>query len=41
MPYAGFFTEAATRDLYIKERNLKNSVEDFQKICKMTFHNNN
>jgi CMP-N-acetylneuraminate monooxygenase len=33
MPYAGFFTEAAERDRYIKERNHKNSVEDFESIC--------
>ena len=33
MPYAGFFTEAASRDRYIKQRNLKNSVEDFESIC--------
>jgi CMP-N-acetylneuraminate monooxygenase len=35
MPYAGFFIEAATRDLYIKERNFKNSVEDFHQVCKV------
>ena len=33
MPYAGFFTEAAERDSYIKQRNPKNSVEDFESIC--------
>ena len=33
MPYAGFFTEAAERDAYIKERNIKNSVEDYESIC--------
>jgi len=33
MPYAGFFTEAAERDRYIKDRNLKNCVEDFEDIC--------
>ena len=33
MPYAGFFTEAAERDGYIKQRNIKNSVEDFESIC--------
>jgi CMP-N-acetylneuraminate monooxygenase len=32
MPYAGFFTEAAKRDSYIKQRNIKNSVEDFESI---------
>lgn len=33
MPYAGFFTEKAKRDSYIKERNIKNCVEDFEKTC--------
>lgn len=33
MPYAGFFTEGAERDLYIKERNNKNRVEDFESVC--------
>ena len=33
MPYAGFFTEAAERDIYIKQRNIKNSVEDYENIC--------
>lgn len=33
MPYAGFFTEAAERDVYIKQRNMKNSLEDFESIC--------
>ena len=33
MPYAGFFTEAAERDSYVKQRNLKNSVADFESIC--------
>lgn len=33
MPYAGFFTESAKRDSYIKERNLKNSVDDYEVIC--------
>lgn len=33
MPYAGFFTKAAERDAYIKERNIKNSVEDYESIC--------
>ena len=33
MPYAGFFTEAAERDSYVKVRNFKNSVDDFEKIC--------
>jgi len=29
LPYAGFFQEAAKRDVYIKESNLKNSVNDY------------
>lgn len=33
MPYAGFFTEAAERDRYIKERNIKNGVDDFESVC--------
>jgi len=33
MPYAGFFTESAERDRYIKERNIKNGVDDFESIC--------
>ena len=33
MPYAGFFTEAADRDIYVKQRNIKNTVEDFESIC--------
>ena len=33
MPYASFFVEAADRDLFIKERNIKNSIKDFEKIC--------
>ena len=33
MPYAGFFTEAAERDAYIKARNIKNSVEGYESIC--------
>lgn len=33
MPYAGFFTEAAKRDCYIKTKNIKNTVEDFENIC--------
>jgi CMP-N-acetylneuraminate monooxygenase len=36
MPYAGFFTESAEKDRYIKERNNKNSVEDFESICVAT-----
>lgn len=34
MPYAGFFTEAAPRDHYILERNIKNSVENYEAICR-------
>ena len=33
LPYAGFLIEAAKRDDYIKQRNKKNSVEDFESIC--------
>ena len=33
MPYAGFFVEAAERDIYIRQRNIKNSIEDFENIC--------
>ena len=33
MPYAGFFSEKAERDRYIKARNIKNSTEDYKKIC--------
>ena len=33
MPYASFFVEAADRDLFIRERNLKNSIKDFEEIC--------
>jgi len=29
MPYAGFFTERAPRDAYVKERNLKNASESY------------
>jgi len=34
IPYAGFFTEDATRDKYIKENNLKNNINDYSEICK-------
>lgn len=34
LPYAGFFKEKAARDKYISEHNIKNSVEDYEKICK-------
>ena len=33
MPYAGFFSEAALRDRYVKDRNLKNSVLDYVDVC--------
>ena len=33
MPYAGFFSETAERDCYIKKRNIKNNIEDFESIC--------
>lgn len=34
MPYAGFFTERAPRDKYIKAMNKKNTVDDYQTLCK-------
>ncbi|GGD72514.1 MBL fold metallo-hydrolase [Lacimicrobium alkaliphilum] len=33
LPYAGFFTEAAPRDSYIKRLNNKNSIEDYRSIA--------
>ena len=33
LPYAGFFTEAAERDGYIKQNNRKNSVESYLDGC--------
>ena len=33
MPYAGFFTEKAERDQYIKKFNKKNTTCDFNEIC--------
>ena len=33
MPYAGFFTEKAERDNYIKKFNKKNTSQDFYEIC--------
>ncbi len=33
MPYAGMFSENSDRDYYIKERNLKNTFDDYQKLC--------
>ena len=32
LPYAGFFTEKAKRDIYIKKNNVKNSICDFEEI---------
>ena len=34
LPYAGFFTEKAKRDYYIKTNNVKNSIEDYINTCK-------
>lgn len=34
MPYAGFFTEKAPRDSYVKKMNKKNSVADYHTLCK-------
>lgn len=33
LPYAGYFSEKAKRDAYVQNNNLKNSVEDYEKIC--------
>ena len=33
MPYAGFFTEKAERDQYIKKMNKKNTSQYFKEIC--------
>ena len=33
LPYAGFFSEAAARDSYVRARNEKNRVADYQGIC--------
>jgi CMP-N-acetylneuraminate monooxygenase len=33
MPYAGFFVEKIERDHYIKKMNIKNTIEDYKKIC--------
>lgn len=33
MPYAGFFTEDAARDSYIKNHNIKNSVRDYAPLA--------
>ena len=32
LPYAGFFTEKAKRDIYIKKNNVKRSIYDFEEI---------
>ena len=32
MPYAGYFSESARRDKYIKNNNIKNSVDDIKKL---------
>jgi CMP-N-acetylneuraminate monooxygenase len=32
LPYAGFFVEAADRDSFIRESNIKNSIEDYETI---------
>lgn len=34
MPYAGMFSEYSERDNYIKEKNHKNTFEEYEKICK-------
>lgn len=34
LPYAGFFQEAAKRDLYIQENNKKNTIDDYSLLCK-------
>ena len=34
MPYAGMFKEYAERDNYINKFNIKNSVDDYQDICR-------
>lgn len=33
IPYAGMFSEYAARDIYINERNAKNSFEEYEKIA--------
>ena len=35
LPYAGFFVEKAKRDAYVKQRNIKNKIEDYNKICEI------
>ncbi len=34
LPYAGFFSEKAPRDSYVKSLNIKNSVQDYVEILK-------
>jgi len=34
MPYAGYFTEAAHRDAFIKEHNIKNSPDEMRDVMK-------
>ena len=33
LPYAGFFVEKAKRDTYVKQRNIKNKIEDYKEVC--------
>ena len=33
LPYAGFFVEKAKRDIYVKQLNKKNNVEDYKEVC--------
>ena len=33
LPYAGFFTENAKRDSYIKQNNIKNNINDYKPMC--------
>ena len=33
MPYAGFFSEKASRDSYINQHNKKNKIKDFEQLC--------
>ena len=33
LPYAGFFTEKAKRDCYIRENNKKNTIDDYADLC--------
>ena len=36
IPYAGFFSESASRDKYIKKKNFKNSIDDVKKRLSKT-----